>query len=94
MSTHGYEAEPSEVDAVWEALVGDREPHEDDMPRWVHLESRAALLAAVATRIADERSRIARSWSEAGDSYATIAARVGVSRGRAQQFVERGRSSR
>jgi hypothetical protein len=94
VSTEGYGVEPTEVAAVWEALVGDREPGEDDMARWVHLSSRAALVTELGKRIAAERAQITGGWAAEGDSYSTIAARIGLSRARAQQFVEQSRKSR
>lgn len=87
---NGYGTDPAEVDAVWAALIGDRDG-DDDMAWWVHLSSRAALLAEVARRVADERARLAAAWHASGDSFAVIGARVGLTRARAQQLVERGR---
>lgn len=86
----GYGAEASEIDDVWNTLVGDRDV-DDDMEWWTHLSSRGALLAAVQTRIADERARLAAAWSREGDSLAVIARRIGMSRARAQALVARGR---
>lgn len=90
----GYEAEPTDVDAVVNALVGERDM-DDDMQWWVHLSSRLALLAETERRIHDERARLAEKWSRVdGDSYAVICERVGLHRSRAQQLVERGRELR
>lgn len=91
MATEGYEVEAHEIDAVWAALIGDRDG-DDDMPWWIHLSSRLALLIETGRRIHDERARIAERWHRVDqDSFATIAARVGLTRARAQQLVERGR---
>lgn len=91
MMAEGYEAEAQEVDAVWQALIGERDV-DDDMEWWTHLSSRLALLAEVHRRIGDERARIAERWHRVdGDSFAVIGGRVGLTRGRAQQLVERGR---
>ena len=84
------EAESTEVDAVWGALIGAR-GEVDAMARWTHLSTRLPQLAAVMVRISDERAAIAERWHRNGDSYATIGARTGLSRARAQQLVERGR---
>ena len=87
----GYEAEQHEIDAVWDAVVGERDV-DDDMEWWTHLSSRLALLAETERRVHDERARIAEKWSRVDkDSYATIGERVGLTRARAQQLVERGR---
>ena len=79
----------TEVDAVWAALIGEREP--DDMMWWTHLSTLPAVLARVTERVHDERAAIAERWHRNGDSFATIGTRVGLSRARAQQLVERGR---
>lgn len=84
------EAALVDADTVWTALLDERVV-DDDMRWWAHLSSRAELVAKVAQRIADERARIAVSWHISGDSFATIGERVGLTRARAQQLVERGR---
>ena len=83
------DTEPTELDAVWAALIGDREA--DDMEWWTHLSTLPAVLARVTERVHDERAAIAERWHRNGDSFATIGARTGLSRARAQQLVERGR---
>lgn len=83
------EIEPTAVDAVWAALIGERDA--DDMKRWTHLSTCPALLAAVTERVHDERAVLAERWHRNGDSFATIGTRIGLSRARAQQLVERGR---
>lgn len=85
----GYGFAPSDAHALWAALIGDREGG-DAMPRFVWLSSRGALLAEVARLVSEERSLIAARWSGDGDSYATIAARTGLTRSRVQQLVQRG----
>lgn len=90
LMAEGYGVESTDVDAVWDVLVGEHDV-DDDMPWWLHLSTRMALLESVSRRIADERGRIAAGWHRNGDSYAVIAERVGMSRARAQQLVERGR---
>lgn len=86
-----YGTEPHEVDAVWQALIGERDM-DDAIEWWTHLSSRLALIDEVQRRAHDERARIAETWHRVdGDSFAAIAARVGLTRGRAQQLVERGR---
>jgi hypothetical protein len=87
----GYEAEPHEVDAVWEALIGEREV-DDAIEWWTHLSARLALLDEVERRVHDERARIVERWHRVdGDSFAIIGARIGLTRARVQQLVERGR---
>ncbi len=87
------EVEPTEVDAVWAALIGERDA--DDMKWWDHLATRLLQLTAVSVRIADEMATLAERWHRVdGDSFATIGSRVGLSRARAQQLVERGRRHR
>ncbi len=93
----GYEAEAHEIQAVWNALVGDRDRGEDPLHRSVHLSSRQALISAVASRIADEQALVADevyrdiAEQEGGTSYAKLASRMGLSRSRAQQLIERAR---
>ncbi len=85
------DAEPREVDVVWQALIGERDV-DDDMEWWTHLTARRALLGAVSARIGDELAAVAERWHRVdGDSFATIGARVGLTRARAQQLVQRGR---
>jgi hypothetical protein len=84
------EVEATEVDAVWVALIGER-GEVDAMAWWTHLSTRRALLIAVSVRIGDELAALTERWHRDGDSFATIGARVGLSRGRAQQLVEQGR---
>lgn len=96
----GYDAEKQEVQVVWEALVGDRDPGEDLLARNTHLASRSALLRVVLSRIADEQALIAEeiyrqiAETEGSTSYAKVAARLGSSRPRAQQRIERARKLR
>lgn len=91
----GYEAEEHEVQTVWHALIGDRDHGEDPLARNVHLSSRQALISEVASRIADEQALIANELyddiadEESGTSYAKLATRMGLSRSRAQQLIER-----
>jgi len=84
------EADPDEVDAMWAALIGER-GEVDAMAWWTHLSTRLPQLAAVMVRISDERAAVAERWHRDGDSFAAIGARIGLTRGRAQQLVEQGR---
>ncbi len=85
------EADPDEVDAMWAALIGER-GEVDAMAWWTHLSTRRAVLVDVAARIGDELAALAERWHRVdGDSFAVIGDRIGLSRGRAQQLVERGR---
>lgn len=94
MTTSTTEADPDEVDAVWAALIGERGKG-DVREWWTYLSTRPAVLAAVSVRIHDERAAVAEHWHRVdGDSYATIGARIGLTRARAQQLVERGREAR
>ncbi|QWF85615.1 hypothetical protein [Amycolatopsis sp. CA-230715] len=87
----GYGVEEHEVQAVLAELVGDREGED---PAWwlTHLNSRHALLLAVASRVADLKAlaadEIYRSMGE-DRSYAKLGATLNLSRSRAQQLVER-----
>ncbi len=84
------EVDTTEVDAVWAALIGERD-EVDAMAWWTHLSTRRALFAALAARCSDELAALAEHWHRVdGDSFAAIGARVGLSRGRAQQLVEQG----
>jgi len=91
VTTSTTEANPDEVAAVWAALIGEG-GEVDDMAWWTYLSTRPAVLAAVSVRIHDERAAVAEHWYRVdGDSFATIGSRVGLSRARAQQLIERGR---
>lgn len=90
----GYEAEDHEVQAVYDALIGDRDG-EDLLPRYMHLSSRQSLLDAVIVRLADERAQLAAElYADLGEgrSFAAVADRLGISRARAQQMIERSRT--
>ncbi|WP_040793307.1 sigma factor-like helix-turn-helix DNA-binding protein [Nocardia paucivorans] len=91
----GYEAESHEVDAIYDALVGDRDG-EDIPPRYHYLTSRQVLFGAVVKRLADERRRlVVELYDELGDdrSYAKVADILGLSRSRVQQFIEEARGA-
>jgi DNA-directed RNA polymerase specialized sigma24 family protein len=82
-----------EVDTLWELLIGPRGTTDDHT--WLtHLTRQGECLVHLAQRIGDERARIIEHWHQDGESYATIATRLGVTRGRVQQLVERGRALR
>lgn len=83
--------EPVDVDAAWRALVGAPRPDGDLTARWGSLATCIRLITLVDKRLHDERALIALRWWDAGDSYAVIGERVGLTRGRVQQLVERGR---
>jgi len=85
----GWGVEPAEVDALLDAVVGDR--NDTDLAHWyAHLSSRQALLTAAASRVADLRAGTVAGMHAEGLSYARIAGTVGMSRARVQQLVERG----
>lgn len=90
----GFGIEEHEVDAVYNALVGARDG-EDLLPRYAFLSSRQVLFDAVAKRLASERAEVAAELYDdlgEGRSYAKVADILGISRPRAQQFIERARS--
>lgn len=82
-----------EATAAWDMLIGDR-AGADDMAWWNQLTARATVLDDVKHRISDERATIAARWHAGGESFAVIGQRVGLTRARAQQLVERGRKLR
>lgn len=87
------EVDATEVDAVWVALLGERHPadSDDDMEWWTYLSTRPEVLTAVMVRLHDERAAVAARWHQDGDSYTDIGARIGLTRARAQQLVDRHR---
>lgn len=90
----GYGVEDHEIQAIYDALVGDR-GGEDVLPRYMHLSSRQSLFAAVVDRLACERAALATEVYQSlgeGRSYAKVAEALGVSRSRAQQMIERSRA--
>jgi len=88
--TPGAGVDPQELAAVLDGLIGDRAADEHDLAWYAHLTSRQALLAAAAAAIAGMRAQLLAGLWRDGASYAAIAERTGMSRGRAQQLVERG----
>jgi len=78
------------VGDIWNLFT--RKRPADDVSYWHYLTACRVVLAEVSRRTTDEQALIAERWSRAdGVSFAGIAARVGVSRTRAQQLVEQGR---
>jgi hypothetical protein len=78
------------VGDIWNLFT--RKRPADDVSYWHYLTSCRVVLAEVSSRTTDEQALIAERWSRVdGVSFAGIAARVGVSRTRAQQLVEQGR---
>jgi DNA-directed RNA polymerase specialized sigma24 family protein len=87
-TTPGYEAEPTEV----EALTADLADHADDpSAMFARASAMEALYRAAANRAADYRARACARMSMDGLSYAQIAKLTGLTRSRVQQLVERGR---
>lgn len=89
--TPGTGVEPQELAAVLDGLIGDRAADEHDLAWYAHLTSRQALLTAAAAEVAGMRARLVAGLHAEGQSYAAIAATTGLTRGRVQQLVERGR---
>jgi len=78
------------VGDIWNLFTSKRPV--DDVSYWHYLTSCRVVLAEVSRRTTDEQALSAERWSRVdGVSFAGIAARVGVSRTRAQQLVEQGR---
>lgn len=100
-STLGYEAEPTDVEAIVSTITADLEEITDDPAiLYSRLTSEQALYEGVVKRLTEMREEIVAKMN-AGDgtgrrdgrmSYEDIAGLIGKSRAAAQQMVERGRS--
>jgi hypothetical protein len=86
--TDGYAAEPAEVDALIDALVGARDPGETPEAWWMHLSSRLALLAAAARTVEGLRDDLVLSLVSESTERA-VAARLGLSPTRPGQMARR-----
>lgn len=94
-SIPGFGTEPSEVETVLNALVGERAPGEDSSAWYMHLSARQVLLDAAVKAIADQRALVAAEiYQQLGDdrSYTKVANILGASRPRVQQLIERART--
>lgn len=100
-STLGYEAEPTDVEAIVSTILSDLDEITDDpTERYHRLTAEQALYEGVVTRLTELREEaVARlnigdgTGSRAGRlSYEKIAGVIGKSRAAAQQMVERGRT--
>lgn len=90
----GYAADPDELAALLTTVVGTRSVDEVDESWYAWLSGRQALLQAAVDRVSHQRAAlVALMHSEVGQSYATVAARTGLSRARVQQLVERSRGA-
>lgn len=88
--TDGYEAEPTEVDAVLAAFVGDQGPDEDDDEWLAHLSSRLALLTAAAAAVSAQRDAlVAAMLAEPKVTERALAERLGLSPTRPGQLARR-----
>ena len=93
-TTLGYEAEPGDVAAEVAGILGGW--GDDPLPRYHAATAAQVHHQAVVNALADERGRIAARWNVPDAdgrklSYQEIADRLGISRAKAQQLVERGR---
>jgi DNA-directed RNA polymerase specialized sigma24 family protein len=89
--TPGTGVEPQELAAILDGLIGDPADDEHDLAWYAHLTSRQALLTAAVDEVAGMRARALAGLHAQGQSYGQIAAVTGLTRGRVQQLVERGR---
>ncbi|MFI7126012.1 hypothetical protein ACIBQ1_09980 [Nonomuraea sp. NPDC050153] len=99
-STLGYEAEPTDVEAIVSTILADLdEITEDPADRYSRLTAEQALYEGVVKRLTEIREEIVARMN-VGDgtgrrngrmSYQAIADLIGKSRAAAQQMVERGR---
>lgn len=91
----GYEADPSDVQALLAALLDDIQDEPDPAIRYVMLTKELVLHQALVSRLADERARaVAAMHKPGGMSYQQIANALQLgTRGRAQQLVKRGRAA-
>lgn len=88
----GYEAEPHEVSAVVAALVGDRDPGDDDKAWFAHLSSRLALLSAAAERVSQQRDQLAADMLATYDmTERQMSEYLGLSSSRAGALARRAR---
>lgn len=93
-STLGYEPDPHEVDAIVDDILEDLD---DPMHRYVAATAGQVFHQVVAEKLAAVRAGIAADFNVTDEedgsrlSYAQIAELLGMSRGRAQQLVEKGR---
>jgi DNA-directed RNA polymerase specialized sigma24 family protein len=91
----GYEADPDEVAAILAAELDDEDRADPTL-----LYVRATALSARHTQLLAELSKlraqaVARIYRDSpGASYADVGAKLGISRGRVQQFVEAERRAR
>lgn len=83
--------EESEVQAVLDGLVGERDPEETSESRLAHVTSRMNLLLEVVGRLADERATTAAHLASEGATLEQIGAPLGVTRQTAHRLVQRGR---
>lgn len=99
-TTLGYEADPTDVEAIVSVILADLdEATSDPLERYSRLSAEQVLHEAVGGCLERERERILARLN-AGDgtgrrggrmSYEDIARHIGRSRSTAQQMVERGR---
>jgi hypothetical protein len=94
-TTLGYKDEPQEVAAEVAGLL---DGWDDPLARYHAATAAQVHHQAVVNALADERARIAAGWNDPGRgggskmSYQQIADLLGMSRSKAQQLVERGRT--
>jgi DNA-directed RNA polymerase specialized sigma24 family protein len=88
--TTGYEPDPADVAEYLDAL-DDTAWGGDPLPAYLEATRAQVLHQAVAAAIADRRAELLARVHANGASYQTIADMVGLTRGRVQQLVERGR---
>ncbi len=80
-------AAPSELDALWKALIGNKP--RDDRAWLFHLASRTELARALLERCADERARVVQRWADEGVAIDEIAERLGMSERKTRDLIAR-----
>jgi DNA-directed RNA polymerase specialized sigma24 family protein len=80
-------ADPGHVERLFRQLVVDRADRSDPLIRFVYLEDREDLLAAVLDRVRREKYSMIGEAVDAGITYRDIGERVGVSLARVQKLV-------
>lgn len=91
-SLNGYEAEP-DADAEAEGIIEDIAAGwpGDPLPRYTALTAQQAHYQAVSDTLSKARAAVVAQMNNDGMSYAQIERLTGLTRGRVQQLVEKGR---
>lgn len=95
LTTLGCEAEPSDVEAIVQGVLGEIEVGwpGDPSAQYAALTSSLVLYRAAASRLGDERAALIARMNAGGQSYTEIAGATGLTRARVQQLAEKGRGA-